>query len=39
MPFILNPAMLNLTFLSTNHIENVMRNPRGMIDKVCRWNP
>ena len=28
-----------MTFLSTNHIENVMRNSRGMIDKVCRWNP
>jgi hypothetical protein len=33
------PATLNVTFLSTNHIENVMRNSRGMIDKVCRWNP
>jgi putative transposase len=32
------PATLNVTFLSTNHIENVMRNARGMIDKVCRWN-
>lgn len=33
------PATLNVTFLSTNHIENVMRNTRGMIGKVCRWNP
>lgn len=33
------PATLNVTFLSTNHIENVMRNSRGMIDKVCRWHP
>lgn len=33
------PATLNVTFLSTNHIENVMRNSRGMINKVCRWNP
>ena len=32
-------AMLNVMFLSTNHIENVMRNSSGMIDKVCRWNP
>jgi len=32
------PATLNVTFLSTNHIENVMRNSRGMIGKVCRWN-
>jgi transposase-like protein len=30
---------LNVTFLSTNHFENVMRNSRGMIGKVCRWNP
>jgi len=28
-----------VTFLSTNHIENVMRNSRGLIGKVCRWNP
>jgi hypothetical protein len=33
------PATLNVTFLSTNHIENVMRNARGLIGKVCRWNP
>ncbi len=33
------PATLNVTFLSTNHIENVMRNSRGMINKVSRWNP
>lgn len=32
------PATLNVTFLSTNHIVNVMRNSRGMIGKVCRWN-
>lgn len=32
------PATLNVTFLSTNHIENVMRNTRGTIGKVCRWN-
>lgn len=25
-------------FLITNHIENVKRNSRGMIGKVCRWN-
>jgi hypothetical protein len=31
-------ATLNVTFLSTNHIENAMRNSRGMIGKVCRWN-
>ncbi len=30
---------LDVTFLSTNHVENVMRNSRGMIGKVCRWNP
>jgi transposase-like protein len=33
------PATLNVTFLSTNHIENVMRNARGLIGKVSRWNP
>lgn len=27
------------TFLSTNNIENVMRNTRGTIGRVCRWNP
>ena len=31
-------ATLNVTFLSTNHIENVMRNARGVVGKVCRWN-
>jgi hypothetical protein len=31
------PATLNVTFLSTNHIEKVMRNSRGVIGKVCRW--
>jgi hypothetical protein len=30
------PATLNVTFLSTNHIENVMRNARGLIGKVSR---
>jgi hypothetical protein len=30
------PVTLNVTFLSTNHIENVMRNTRGMIGKVSR---
>lgn len=32
------PSTLNVTFLSTNHIENVMRNSQAMIGKVCRWN-
>jgi hypothetical protein len=32
------PSTLNVTFLSTNHIENVMRNSQSMIGKVCRWN-
>ncbi len=32
------PATLNVTFLSTNHIENVMGNARGTIGRVCRWN-
>ncbi|HBE23931.1 MAG TPA: IS256 family transposase [Verrucomicrobiales bacterium] len=32
------PSTLNVTFLSTNHIENVMRNSRGVIGKVSRWN-
>jgi hypothetical protein len=27
-----------VTFLSANHIENVMRNSRGTRGKVCRWN-
>lgn len=27
------------TFLSTNNIENVVRNTRGTIGRVCRWNP
>ena len=31
------PATLNVTFLSTNHIENVMGNARGTIGRVCRW--
>lgn len=32
------PATRNVTFLSTNHIENVMRYTRGTLGKVCRWN-
>jgi len=32
------PVTLNMAFLSTNHIENVMCNTRGMIGKVSRWN-
>ena len=32
------PATLNVTFLSTNHIENVMRNARGVVGRFCRWN-
>lgn len=32
------PSTLNVTFLSTNHIENVMRNSRGVISKVSRWS-
>jgi transposase-like protein len=32
------PATMNVTFLSTNHIENVMRNARGVVGKVSRWN-
>ena len=31
-------ATLNVTFLSTNHIENVMRNARGTIGRICRWH-
>ena len=31
------PATLNVTFLSTNHIENVMGNARGTIGRVCSW--
>ena len=33
------PATLNVTFLSTKDIENVTRNSRGVIGKVCRWDP
>lgn len=33
------PSTLDVTFLSTNNIENVMRNTRGTIGRVCRWNP
>ena len=32
------PSTLNVTFLSTNHIENVMGNARGAIGRVCRWH-
>jgi transposase-like protein len=32
------PATLNVTFLSTNHIENVMGNARGTIGRICRWH-
>ena len=31
------PSTLNVTFLSTNNIENVMGNARGTIGRVCRW--
>jgi transposase-like protein len=30
-------STLNVTFLSTNHIENVMGNARGTIGRVCSW--
>ena len=33
------PATLNLSLLSTNAIENVMRNYRSQTDKVTRWQP
>ncbi len=33
------PATLNLSLLSTNAIENVMRNYRGQTTKVTRWLP
>lgn len=32
------PSTLNVTFLSTNAIENVMRNWRAQTDNVKRWN-
>lgn len=32
------PATLNVTFLSTNHLENVMGNARGTIGRICRWH-
>ena len=32
------PSTLNVTFLSTNHIENVMGNARGTIGRICRWH-
>lgn len=33
------PATLNLTFLSTNHIENTTRNLRKHLGRVKRWRP
>ena len=33
------PATLNVSLLSTNAIENVMRNYRGQTAKVTRWQP
>ena len=33
------PATLNRTFLSTNHIENLMRNLRKHLGRVKRWRP
>lgn len=33
------PATLNRTFLSTNHIENTMRNLRKHLGRVARWRP
>lgn len=33
------PATLNQTFLSTNHIENTMRNLRKHLGRVKRWRP
>ena len=33
------PATLHLSLLSTNAIENVMRNYRGQTAKVTRWQP
>lgn len=32
------PSTLNVTFLSTNNIENVMRNARQVVGRVCRWH-
>lgn len=33
------PATLHVSLLSTNAIENVMRNYRGQTSKVTRWQP
>ena len=33
------PATLHVSLLSTNAIENVMRNYRGQTAKVTRWQP
>lgn len=33
------PSTLNQTFLSTNHIENSMRNLRKHLGRVKRWRP
>ena len=32
------PSTLNVTFLSTNNIENVMRNARQVVGRVSKWN-
>ena len=32
------PATLNTSFLSTNLIENPIRNMRRKMERVCRWN-
>jgi putative transposase len=31
------PNTLNVSFLSTNNIENVFKNLRRHIGRVCRW--
>jgi len=33
------PATLNVSLLSTNVIENALRNYRRQTERVCRWNP
>jgi len=32
------PATLNVTFLSTNYIENVIGNARDTIGRICCWH-
>jgi putative transposase len=32
------PATLNVTFLSTHHIEHVMGNARGTMGRIGRWH-